>query len=187
MEVNCPKCNKTFQNEEEMLEHYSLAHPDDNTTEQQLNKRPDGVTAISILWLLFGLYNIYSAYQTAIIDVDSLKYLNGYGLAEWFSVGIPAELGLSITIIGIGLVQLVTVFGLLKAKKFSYLFALSLPIVLLIVNIASLVLYLSAPSDAGLSVNYSFMGGLIGGGVVWAVIFWQYLRKPHVKAYLGVV
>ncbi len=186
MEINCPKCNKTFKNEEEMLEHYSLAHPDDNVPEQKLTKRPDGITAISIVWFLFGLYNIYSAYQTASVDVDSLKYLNGYGLSEWFNFGIPAELALSLTIIVFGLVQLVTVFGLLKGKKYSYKFALVLPIAILIINIASLGLYLSAPSEIGLSVNYGMLGGLIGGGVFWTVIIWQYLRKPHVKSFLGI-
>jgi hypothetical protein len=186
MEVNCPKCNKTFQNKEEMLEHYSLAHPDDNMPEQKLTKRPAGITVISIVWFLFGLYNLYSAYQAVSVDVDSLKYLNGYGLSKWFNFGIPAELVLSLTIIVLSLIQFGTVFGLLTAKRYSYKFALILPIAILIINIATLGLYLSAPSEIGLSVNYSMFGGLIGGGVVWTVIYWQYLRKPHVKSYLGI-
>lgn len=117
--------------------------------------------------------------------MSSLQYLNGYGISEWFNIGIPAELGLSIITIGIGLVQLITVYWLLKGKEYSYLFTLAVLIAILIVNVASLGLYLSAPAGIGISVNYGLLGGLIGGGVVWTVIIWKYLRRPYVKSFLG--
>ena len=149
-------------------------------------KRPYGLTIIAILWSIFGLYNIYSAYQTLSSDIEGLAYLSGYGLHPWFSIAIPAELALSIISICLGLLQMITVFGLWMGKKYSYTLALAIPIAFVIINLSFLGLYLSAPSEVDLDFNVSILGGLVGGGIVWTLIYWQYLRKPHVKAYLGI-
>lgn len=185
--MKCPECDKIFPTESEMLEHYHQNHESQvNVPERQLNKRPDGITVLSILLLLFGLFNLYSAYQTSMTDIDSLQYLNGRGVSQWFNIGVPAELGLSIITIGIGFIQLITAYGLLKGKQFAYLFTLTALSAILVVNVASLLLYLSAPSGIGISVNYGFLGGSIGGGIVWTLLIWKYLSRPYVKAFLGI-
>lgn len=186
MEMKCPECNQSFPTDAEMLEHYAQNHEEERVPEQQLNKRPDGITAISVLWLIFGLINIYLAYQTAGADVSLIQYLNGHGLSGWFNIAIPVEFGLSIATIAIGIVQLAVAYGLLKGKGFAYLPALAVTPTILIVNLASLMLYLSAPSGIDLSVNYGLSGGLVVGGVIWTAIIWQYLRRPYVKSFLGV-
>ena len=192
IDILCPTCGKIFKSEEEMLEHYDSQHGQANAIEQAnstdaTNKRPVGLTIIAVVWLIFGLYNIYSAFQTINVDVENLPFLSGYGVPEWFNMAIPAEMVLSIVALCLGLLQVVTVFGLLRGKKYSYKLGLGIPIALPIINVLFVALYLSAPAGVDLNFNSSIYGGLIGGGIFWAVIYWQYLRKPHVKAYLGIM
>ena len=192
LDILCPTCGKIFKSEEEILEHYDSQHGQANAIEQAnsidaTDKRPVGLTIISVVWLIFGLFNIYSAFQTINVDIENLPYLSGYGVPEWFNVAIPVEMVLSIVALCLGLLQVVTVFGLLKGKKYSYKLGLGIPIALPIINILFVALYVSAPAGVDLSFNSSIYGGLIGGGIFWAIIYWQYLRKPHVKAYLGII
>ena len=190
IDILCPICGETFKSEQEMLEHHYSEHSQASgimQAEPDAGKRPVGLTLISVVWLLFGLFNIYSALQTINIDLENLPYLSGYGVPEWFNVAIPVEMVLSITALCLGLLQVVTVFGLLKGKKYSYKLGLGIPIALPVINILFVALYLSAPVGVDLNINVGLYGGLIGGGIFWAVIYWQYLRKPHVKAYLGII
>ncbi len=172
-----------------MLEHYDSEHGQDSATEQaepDSGKRPVGLTVISAVWLLFGLFNIYSAVQTINIDLENLPYLSGYGVPEWFNMAVPVELTLSVVALCVGLLQVLTIYGLLKGKKYAYKLGLGIPITLPIINTLFVVLYLSAPAGIDLNFNLSVYGGLIGGGIFWAIIYWQYLRKPHVKNFMGV-
>ena len=86
----------------------------------------------------------------------------------------------------LGLLQIVTVFGLWTGKRYSYRFALLIPIILIIGYVCSIALYASAPAELELLSSMGiFVSGLVMG-VFWLGVYWQYIDKPHVKAFLGV-
>jgi len=110
-------------------------------------KRPDGITAIAILWFLGGIYNVYVSFQTISTDVSFLPYLSDSAVHSWFSFGLPAEIAISLLSLFLGLLQIVTVFGLWMGKKYSYRLALLVPIILVIGYVCSIALYASAPAE----------------------------------------
>jgi hypothetical protein len=149
-------------------------------------KRPEGITAIAILWFLGGVYNVYVSFQTISTDVSFLPYLSDSAVHSWFSFGLPTEIAINLLSLFLGLLQIVTVFGLWTGKKYSYRLALLVPIILVIGYVCSIALYASAPTELGL---LSGAGMLVIGlvmGVFWLGVYWQYIDKPHVKAFLGV-
>ena len=77
-------------------------------------------------------------------------------------------------------------FGLWTGKKYSYKLALAVPVVHVVLNVCFVVLYATAPAELGLisSVGSSVFG--LAVGLAFLVVIWWYLRKPHVKAFLGV-
>ena len=93
---------------------------------------------------------------------------------------------LSGIVLALGLVQIVTVFGLWTGKKYSYKLALAVPVVHVVLSVCFVVLYATAPAELGLisSVGSSVFG--LAVGLTFLVVIWWYLRKPHVKAFLGV-
>jgi hypothetical protein len=149
-------------------------------------KRPDGITAIAILWFLSGMFNVYLSFQTISMDVSLLPFLSDPSVHSWFSFGVPAEIAISLLSLFLGLLQIVTVFGLWTGKRYSYRLALLVPLILVIGYVCSIALYASAPSELALLSN---AGTLVIGlvmGVFWLGVYWQYIDKPHVKAFLGV-
>ena len=149
--------------------------------------RPTGLTIIAIFWFIFGLINVYVSFQTISLDLEVLPLLSDLsGAYAWLSFGVPAELILAVVVLCLGLVQIVTVPGLWTGKSYSYKLALIVPIVLVIVNVSSVGLYASAPAELALDFNIgTYAIGLIMG-MFWVIVYWQYLGKPHVKAFLGV-
>ena len=149
-------------------------------------KRPNGLTAIAILWFVGALLNILNSLLVLNQGAAALPYLSSYGLNEWFSFGVPIEMVLSGLVLALGLVQIVAVFGLWTGKKYSYRLALAIPVVHSVLNVCFVVLYATAPAELGLtsSVGFSVFG--LAVGLVFLVVIWWYLRKPHVKAFLGV-
>jgi len=149
-------------------------------------KRPNGLTAIAILWLIGALLNILNSLLVLSQGAAALPHLSNSGLPEWFSFGVPIEMLLSGIVFALGLVQIVAVFGLWTGKKYSYRLALAIPVVHSVFNVCFVVLYATAPSELGLisSVGSSVFG--LAVGLVFLVVIWWYLRKPHVKAFLGV-
>jgi len=149
-------------------------------------KRPNGLAFISVIWLLSGLANIYMSFQTIILDIEAFPYLNGPLIAHpWFNTGIVAELILAVFLVILGLIQLITVPGLWTGKPYSYKLALGVPILLLIANVSSSVLYATAPAEVGLDTGSSNF--YVAMSVFGVIIYWWYLREPHVQAFLGVV
>ena len=149
-------------------------------------KRPDGLTAIAILWFIGALLNVLNSFLVLNQGAAALPYLSNSGLNEWFSFGVPIEMVLSGLVLALGLVQIVAVFGLWTGKKYSYKLALAIPVVHSVLNVCFVVLYATAPSELGLisSVGSSVFGLVVG--LVFLIVIWWYLRKPHVKAFLGV-
>lgn len=150
-------------------------------------KRPDGVTLIAIFWFIFGLINVYLSFQTISLDLEVLPLLSNLsGIYSWLSFGVPAELVLATLVLCLGFIQIVTVPGLWTGKPYSYKLALIVPILLLIGNVSSVGLYASAPAELDLGFNVGSWVFPLVMSMVWVIIYWQYLGKPHVQAFLGI-
>ena len=169
-----------IQNDQEWVQHDHSVYGEDGTS-----GRPMGLTFIAIAWFIFGLINIFGALMTINTDLEVLPYLSGYGVHEWFAFAVPIELVLSIITLCVGLLQVVTIYGLLKGIKFAYKCGIYIPVAILVLNLLSLELYFSAPAEIGFGFNSVFWGALIGSGI-GLVIYLQYFRKPHVKAFFGI-
>ena len=150
-------------------------------------KRPAGLTAIAILWFVGALLNILNSLLVLNQGVAALPYLSNSGLHSWFSFGVPIEMVLSGIVLALGLVQIVTVFGLWTGKKYSYKLALAVPVVHVVLNVCFVALYATAPAELGL-ISHVWVLSVFGlaVGLAFLVVIWWYLRKPHVKAFLGV-
>jgi hypothetical protein len=151
-------------------------------------KRPLEITIIAILGLIFSVINIYTRFQTISVDYEWLSPISSKGfslLHPWFRFAIPVELILGIFGLCIGIIQIVTVFGLWTGKRYSYLFSLLIPILLLISNVSLVGLYASAPDEANLSINWSSASVAFLDNIFWAVIYWRYLGQSHVRMFLG--
>ena len=148
-------------------------------------KRRNGLTFIAVIWLISGFANIYMSFETIILDIEAFPYLYGPLIAHpWFNTGIVVEFIIAVFLVLLGLIQLITVPGLWTGKPYSYKLSLGVPILLLIVNVSSSVLYASAPAELGLDTGSSNF--YVAVSVFWVIIYWWYLREPHVKAYLGI-
>lgn len=156
--------------------------------EQVKVKRPVGLTIISVAWTFGALYNLFVA-SVAISDaLEVFPYLSM--LPEWFVFAIPVEGILNIVAFAIGLLQMFSVYGLWNGKSWSYRLALVTMISMLIVSSLGTVLYATYPHE--LVEEWGPMNpleniGHVVGHVFWLFVYVGYLRKPHVKEYLGQV
>jgi ribosomal protein L40E len=148
------------------------------------NKRPLGITIIAALWTISSMINIFSGLNTIIIDLGYLSYLSDPNVQEWFRFGLPTEIVLGFFIVALSFMILFIVYGLWVAKSWSYHFALAIPVFIMIMNIATLSLYASAPAELGLGEQVSFIVPLLVINLFWTIIIWSYLTRPHVKQYL---
>lgn len=155
---------------------------------EEKNKRPIGLTIIAILWLISGIIHIYLASEIVRGDLEALEYLSLSWIPEWewFSFVVPTELTLSIIVLCLAVLQILTVPGLLAGKKYSHRLALATPVAFVIVNLALLGLYLSAPSGIDLGNSLIYPAVSVAVNVLWVLVYWKYLAKPDLKTYLGV-
>ncbi len=153
---------------------------------ETLLRRPQGLTLIAILWLIFGLVNIYLSFQTISGDLEVLPLLSDPSVPSWFSFGIPAELALAILVLCVGLFQIITVPGLWTGKPYSYKLALIVPILLVIFNASAVGVYASAPAELNLEWGPGTYLVSVFIGMFWVVVYWKYLCQPHVKAFLRI-
>lgn len=151
----------------------------------RLKNRPTGIVIIAVLWTLGSMYNIYVSLSTIIIDLSALPYLSDPYVDRWLRFGVPAEMMIGFFILAFGFLTLVVVYGLLTARAWSYDSALALPIFIIVLNSASMLLYLSAPSELGLSEAGITAAGAIFGNIIILVLIWVYLTRPYVKQYLN--
>lgn len=146
--------------------------------------RPTWLTAIAIFWLLGGIVNIYFGWSAASSDFNLLQYLDRPSLDPWFRMAVPAEIALNVAAVILGLVQLITIFGLWTAKPWSYRLAFIVPVVIASISWGAVLLYLSAPAYLELNSWVNVPSAVMN--TVWIGIFWGYLRRPRVKRYLRV-
>ncbi len=153
------------------------------STETQ-KKRPLGLSIIAILWLIGGIITTYLSADAIREGYAALPYLENPLLHEWFRIGIPVEIALSILGFGFGIIQIFTIFGLWIGKSWSYKLALSVPLLIVFSHVSITVLYLSAPPEYGIQESLNWVPLIFS--ILFAVIYWSYLRKPHVRRFLGI-
>ncbi len=146
--------------------------------------RPTGVRIIVALWVLGVAFNLSFSISTLRIGLGLLPSLADASVAEWFKLGVPAEMAISSLIFTLTLIQIGTIFGLWAGRKWSYRLALTLPILFIITSGSSAGLYSLAPVELGL-LELADIANVIFA-VFFLTIHWSYLRKPHVREYLGV-
>lgn len=135
--------------------------------------------------MAFGsIYNLYMSSQNISGGLEVLPLLSNPQVPEWFKFGVPAELAINLLVFALGLIQLFTIYGLWTGKSWSYKLALAILVLVAVSWISAAVLYMSAPIE--LEIRESINWVPIGSSIFWMVIYWSYLRKPHVKEYLGV-
>lgn len=149
-------------------------------------KRPNGLTLIAIVWFIFGILNVYFSFQKINVDLRMWSSLSDSVVHEWFSFWVPAQWVLAILGLCLGLLQIITVLGLWTGKPYSYKLALIVTVLLVIGPISSAGLYASAPAELDMGFNVGTFIFPVVMSIVWIVIYWRYLRRPHVKAFLGI-
>jgi len=147
-------------------------------------KRPLGLTVIAVLWVLGGIFNFLGSFSSIISDVQVLSLLSSSLIHNWFKFGVLAELGISLLVLVLSLIQLATCYGLWAGKSWAWKTAFSVAILLVVCNTSLLLLYTSAPAELG--IDATLAAGSVPWSIIWAVIICSYLRKPHVKQYLGI-
>jgi hypothetical protein len=158
------------------------------TTAPQLQPtRPKGIIIISILWIFGGLYNIYTGMNNFSIDATLLPEISSYSqrLKDWFSLALPIDMAIAAVFVGLGIMQLVTITGLLRGKRWSYYVGISIPIIAFTGVIIQAILGMTAPLSFEENVAAAPIF-LIGGNLLGLFIYTGYLRQPHVKAWLKV-
>jgi hypothetical protein len=146
-------------------------------------KRPGKLIVISIGWLIFGLFNIYSALWTITIKPNLPVF---FIVTIWNILGGSLEFIYSIAMLCVGFFQVLTTYGLLGGKAFAYKFGLGIHITLLLINSIYVVLSLFAAAEGGFYLDPLFFGWFLGSGIVWVIIYWHYLREPSMKEFLGI-
>jgi hypothetical protein len=190
----CPNCGSELTNPTPLQQEppiqttpQPIPHYPYTTAPQPQPTRPKGIIIISILWILGGLYNIYTGMNNFSLDASLLPEISSYSqkLENWFSLALPIDMAITAVFVGLGIIQLVTITGLLRGKRWSYYMGLSIPVVAFVgVGIQSLLL-----TTAPLSVE-EIMATLpifnLAGNFVFVFIYMLYLQQPHVKLWLRV-
>lgn len=153
----------------------------------QPKRRPDGITALAILWTIGSLLNIYQGLNGVIVDLGALPLLSDPQMNPWVRFGLPAEMMISFFVLAFGFLTLLVVYGLVTRRSWSYHFGLAIPIFTAIINFASIALYSSAPAELELQGAVESIAPFLVINLIWLVILWVYLPKPHVKQYLNVI
>jgi len=149
-----------------------------HTSKQPIGLR--GLTLMATVWPISGLLIIHSTLQRThswfyVVDITNV-------------LGTHAVLTYGITILGVGCLQVLTSYGLVRGKAFAYKFGLGIPLMVLIINsiYGGLSLFVHLTGGYHDHVFYElFFGWLFGVGIVWVIVNWHYLRKPSVRAFLG--
>ncbi len=110
--------------------------------------------------------------------------LNSTQLAvlNWIQFGLPADTLLSFMTLAIGLLQIISAYGLWAGTPWSHKSAIFTVVLLPVSWIGGVALYASAPVALGLTLSPQVSGSVSSVIGLWIVL--GYLRKPHVKQYL---
>ncbi len=155
------------------------------------NKRPTGITLIAVFWAVSSVGNVFQGFLVflAYVGIQPIYYMRP-DVPRWFRFAMPSQLVLSFLTIAFVVLAFVAVSGLVTGASWSYRFALAISLFIAVVNLATLALYLSAPSelDPVLLQGYrrvvDAVVPFVAINVFWLVVIWSYLTRPHVKQYL---
>lgn len=148
-------------------------------------KRPIGIIIISILWFLGGLWNLYTGITVINDDLAVLSLVQGgYGystaIRNWVSWAVPLEIIFAVFVLVLGIMQFVTIYGLMSRKSWSYKTGIGIPVAVTIISWSDVLLAYTAP--VRLQPNLIFpIANIVG-----AIIYIAYLRQAHVKQWLNV-
>ena len=149
-------------------------------------KRPTGIIIVSVFWIIGGLYNIYNGLNIVDPGKSSLYQIGFTGrLGEWWSWAQPIDMVIASVAILLGLLQLVTVPGLLMGKRWSYYAGLSIPIMAFVLVGSQTLLIMTAPLDFN-ELLAALPLLLLFGNLAFMLIYVAYLRQPNVRVWLGV-
>lgn len=165
---------------------------------EDIKKRPDGITLISLFWTLTSIISVNQAIQTLIIVLPSLPYLPELfapssevwfeeltsAERQWLSWALPAEAVLNISLLALGLLTLIIVYGLFTGKSWSYKSAFAVPVFSAVISGLAVALYASAPYELGFDQEFTFNLIFTPVYLIWVFVFLVYLRKPSFKRYI---
>jgi len=160
-----------------------------HTQRKRLTSKPpielSGLVLMATVWPILGLIVSHSALQTMTHPALMPQVANITNV-----LGIHAVLMYGIAILCVGCLQVLTSYGLARGRAFGYKFGLGIPLMLLMINGIYGVLSLFATIARGWYFDSGlygwFFGWFFGIGIGWVIVNWHYLRKPSVKAFLGV-
>ncbi len=130
-------------------------------------ERPKGLTIVSLVLIVWGFLSILVAIFTLPLWLGYIQ-LPGWLLPETRTI-IVIEIFINIFTLCVGCISLVTAYGLWTGKRWSYKIARAVALLL----IAQVVVF-------SLWYEPSVWVPLF---VILGVLFWTYLRKPHVRKY----
>ncbi len=192
----CPNCGRDIPPESRFCSYCSFdlvagTKPITIDASQQVHAQVEkitrtlGLSLIALIWALIGLADIVSGLSTANQDYSALQYLSNPAVQQWYQFGVPAELTLAFLSTILGISELILVFGLWKGKRWGYYLAFIVPIAGLILGLADVGLYQSAPESLNLisASDYIPVFEGLGIGALMLAVSILYLRRGYVKAH----
>ena len=127
------------------------------------SKRPTGLTIVSILWILGGLYDI----QGSSSDLQTFP-------------GAPSSTQLTMTFLivsglALGLLSVIVATSILSRNRWSYRLGLALLLFGLAVNACEVVLF---PYAAPFTLVF------LAIAIIWFTVVWTYLHRPYARKFL---
>jgi uncharacterized BrkB/YihY/UPF0761 family membrane protein len=147
-------------------------------------ERPDGITVISILIIIGGIFLIAGGISLiglgTFLSVASEDIVQSNDvsadLTQLASLGtIPLVIGAILLILGIA--YLIVSYGLLKGKGWAWVITIIVTVIGLIVQIISAIIAASITS----SVLYGLVSHIVGIFISGVIIY--YMFRPNVKAF----
>ena len=166
----------------------------EKTIFDDVKKRSDGITLITIFWSLTSIIGINQGLQTLNFTLPMLPHYStlfdtsaeiwmDYSLSEreWISFAIPMEIAIASLIITVGIIGLIAVYGLFTSKSWSFKLSFIIPPSITILSVIAVGLYWSAPYELYVDPELIFYSVFAPINVIWLIIMVFYLRKPKVK------
>lgn len=157
-------------------------------------KKLDGITLIALFWALTAFLIINQGVQTLLIDVSYLPFLSDLSAEvwtefsaetlEWVTFGLPASVGLSLLLIAASTLILITIYGFMTRKSWSYKLAFIVPILSTILCAAATAVFASSPLEFAYDVEFTLYFPLTFVNLMWVIAIGVYVRRSLVKVHL---
>ncbi len=152
-------------------------------------RRLSGVTIVALLWALYNITVIDQALRLVIVDTrfdpSTPEYLALSATAqEWLRLGVPTHMILNTIITILGLLAMLTAYGLFTARAWSFKPALAVPALTTVMHGGVAALYSSAPAELSLAHDYSAYVSFTLINLGWTAIMLLYLNRRPIKQYI---